>query len=69
MVTLSLGTKKKSYPSIKAAALVVASQTNEPVERVYMRMYMRLRAGKKPVTAVKQKARKYTMNKQQEIAA
>lgn len=59
MVTLSLGTKKKSYPSIMAAAEATAATTGEPVKKIYMRMYMRLRAGKKAVTAVKQHARKY----------
>lgn len=44
------------YPSIKAAASAVAKQTGEPVERAYIRLYMRKRAGKK----LWSKARKYT---------
>lgn len=61
-VQVSTGNKKKSYPSIKAAAAVVAASTGEPVERVYIRLYMRMRAGEKPATAMKRKARKYTVN-------
>lgn len=52
MVTLSLGTKKKVYPSIKAAA--------EASGISYMTLYMRLRFGVKPATAVSRKVRKYT---------
>lgn len=59
MKTLSLGTKKKSYNSIMEAAKVVAASNNEPVERAYIRLYMRLRASKKPVTAMKAAPRKY----------
>lgn len=58
-VQVSLGTKKKSYPSIMAAAIVAANATGEPVEKVYMRMYMRMRAGAKAVTAMNKPARKY----------
>lgn len=58
-VQISLGTKKKSFPSIKAAAIVAAQASGEPVAKVYMRMYMRMRAGAKPVTAMRKPARKY----------
>lgn len=60
-VKISLGAKKKSFKSIREAAEVVASQTGEKVERVYMRLYMRLRAGKTVASAVKAPARKYTL--------
>ena len=56
MVTVQYGAVK--YPSIKAAAEAVATKTGEPVERAYMRLYMRKRAGKK----LWNKARKYTIN-------
>ena len=56
---ISLGTKKKTFNSIMEAAKVVAAQTGEPIERSYMRLYMRMRVGKKPVTAMKAPARKY----------
>ena len=56
---ISLGTKKKSYKSIMEAAKTVAAKTGEPVDRVYIRMYMRMRSGKKVVTAMKQAPRKY----------
>lgn len=52
MVTLSMGNKKKIYRSIKAAS----EATGVP----YMTLYMRLRFGVKPVTAVKRPIRKYT---------
>lgn len=52
MVTVSLGTKKKSFRSIKEAA----AYTKIP----YMTLYMRLRFGVKPATAVSRKVRKYT---------
>lgn len=58
-VQLSLGTKKKSYPSIKAAAMAQAQVTGEPVGRVYIRMWKRLNAGSKPATAMRKAARKY----------
>lgn len=52
MVTLSLGNKKKQFRSIKEAAEV----TGVP----YMTLYMRLRFGVKPVTAISKPVRKYT---------
>lgn len=51
MVTLSLGNKKKSYRSIKLAAKAAGMP--------YITLYMRLRAGDKPATAVKKPVRKY----------
>jgi hypothetical protein len=57
MVTLSLGNKKKTYPSIKAAAL----ETGIP----YMTLYMRLRMGlnaKKALTKPVRTYNKKTMN-------
>lgn len=59
MKTISLGTKKKSYNSIMEAAKVVASKTGEPLDRVYIRFYMRMRAGKKVASAFKAPARQY----------
>lgn len=56
MVTLSYGAVK--YKSIRAAAQAISSKTGEPVERAYMRLYMRKRAGNK----LWSKARKYTIN-------
>lgn len=61
-VQISTGNKKKSYRSIREAAAVVANSTGEPFDRVYMRLYMRMRSGMKPVTAMRKKARKYTLN-------
>ena len=49
--TVSLGSKKKSFKSIRLAA----EAANVP----YMTFYMRLRAGMKPATAVKKPVRKY----------
>ncbi len=56
MVTVQYGAVK--YPSIKAAAVAIAKKTGEPVERAYIRLYMRKRAGK-PLWS---KARKYQLN-------
>lgn len=56
---ISLGTKKKSFNSIMEAAKVVAAQTGEPVQRVYLRFYMRLRAGKPVKQALYKSARPY----------
>jgi len=56
---ISLGKKKKSFNSIMEAAKVVAAQTGEPLDRVYIRLYMRMRSGKKPVTAMNKAPRKY----------
>jgi len=58
-VKISLGMKKKSFNSIMEAAKMVASQTGEPVNRAYIRMWKRLNSGKKPATAMKQPARQY----------
>lgn len=56
-VSINYGAVK--FKSIRAAAEAVASKTGEPVERVYMRLYMRKRNdAKKPLWS---KARKYTM--------
>lgn len=57
MVTLSLGNKKKTFPSIKAAA----QATGIP----YITLYMRLRMGLKPAKALTKPVRTYkrkTMN-------
>ena len=51
MVTVSLGTKKKTFKSIKE----MSEATGVP----YMTLYMRLRFGKKPMTAAKKPVRKY----------
>ena len=51
MVTVSLGTKKKVYRSIKE----MAAATGVP----YMTLYMRLRMGTKPLTAGRKPVRKY----------
>lgn len=52
MVTVSLGNKKRTFKSIKQAA----DETGIP----YMTLYMRLRFGVKPATAISRKVRKYT---------
>lgn len=52
MVTLSLGNKKKTFPSIKAAA----QETGIP----YMTLYLRLRMGMRPSEAIKKPVRKYS---------
>ena len=52
MVTLSLGTKKKVYKSIREASVA----TGVP----YMTLYMRLRAGVKAAKAINTPVRKYT---------
>lgn len=51
MVTLSLGTKKRTFKSIREAS----EATGVP----YMTLYMRLRMGLKPATAVRKPVRKY----------
>lgn len=51
MVTISMGTKKKQFKSIKEAAEVTGIK--------YMTLYMRLRAGDKPATAAKKPVRAY----------
>lgn len=51
MVMIKLGNKKKSYRSIKLAA--------EAAGIKYITLYMRLRAGDKPCTAVKKPVRPY----------
>lgn len=59
-VALSLGTKKRTYKSIKQAAMEVTAKTGEPFNRVYMRLYMRYRKlGWKGASAVNRKPRKY----------
>lgn len=52
MVTIKLGNKKKSFPSIKAAA--------EAAGMPYITLYQRLRAGMKPKEAMKAPVRPYT---------
>lgn len=51
MIIVKLGNKKKAYRSIKLAA--------EASGIKYITLYMRLRAGDKPTTAVNKKVRKY----------
>lgn len=51
MKTVSMGTKKKQYASIK----MMAVETGVP----YMTLYMRLRFGVKPAQAAKKPVRKY----------
>jgi hypothetical protein len=51
MVTLSLGTKKRTFKSIREAADFYGLP--------YMTIYMRLRMGLKLATAVKKPVRKY----------
>lgn len=52
MKTVSMGTKKKQYASIKMAAAAAGVS--------YMTYYMRLRMGTKPLQAVKKPVRVYT---------
>ena len=52
MVTVDLGNKKRKFRSIREAAEVSGIP--------YMTLYMRLRFGKKPLTAVRKPVRKYT---------
>jgi hypothetical protein len=54
MKMVSLGTKKKSYRSIKLAV---------PAGMSYITYYMRLRAGMKPAIAAKKAVRKYQKEK------
>lgn len=49
--TVSLGTKKKQFKSIRLAA--------EAAGVPYMTFYMRLRAGMKPQEAIRKPVRKY----------
>ena len=58
-VKISLGKKKKSFNSIMEAAKLIAAQTGEPVSRVYIRIYMRMRAGKPVGSALQRKPRQY----------
>ena len=51
MVTISMGNKKRTFKSIRLAA--------EASGIKYMTLYMRLRAGDKPATAMNRKVRKY----------
>lgn len=51
MKSISMGTKKKVFKSIKLAA--------EAAGVSYMTYYMRLRMGTKPVTAASKPVRKY----------
>lgn len=60
MVQVQMGAIK--FNSIRAMAVKLAAKTGEPVSRCYMRLYMRMRAGKKAGTAFQKKARKYTIN-------
>ncbi len=51
------------YSSIKAAAVAMAKKSGEPVERVYIRLYMRKRNGNK----LWSKPRKYVKKETQTI--
>ena len=51
MVTISMGNKKRTFKSIRLAA--------EASGIKYITLYMRLRAGDKPVTAMNKSVRKY----------
>ena len=64
---ISLGNKKKTFNSIMEAAKVVATSNGENVERAYMRLYMRMRSGKKPITAMKAPARKYVRKQVEQV--
>ncbi len=55
MKSISMGTKKKQFKSIKLAA----AEFNIP----YMTLYMRIRMGKTLAQAVKEPVRKYTTSK------
>jgi hypothetical protein len=52
MVTIKMGNKKKQFKSIRLAA--------EAADIPYMTLYMRLRAGVKPVSAMNKPVRVYT---------
>jgi len=58
-VKISLGKKKKSFNSIMEAARLISAQTGEPIQRTYIRCYMRLRSGKTVASAMKQPPRQY----------
>ncbi len=51
MVTVDLGNKKRKFKSVKEAALACGVP--------YITLYMRLRFGVKPATAVRKPVRKY----------
>lgn len=55
------------FNSIRAMAETLAAKTGEPVNRVYIRLYMRMRAGKNASKAFHAPKRKYTM--QETVAA
>lgn len=57
MVTVQKGAVK--FKSIRAAAESLSVKTGEPVNRVYMRTYMRLRFGQSASKAFHTKPRKY----------
>lgn len=66
-VKISLGKKKKTFNSIMEAARLISAQTGEPVERTYMRCYMRLRAGNKVASALKAPPRKYVRKQVEQV--
>lgn len=59
MVQVQMGAVK--FTSIRAMAQTLSAKTGEPEQRVYMRLYMRMRAGKKAGTAFQKPKRKYAM--------
>jgi len=56
---ISLGKKKKSFNSIMEAAKVQATTSGEPVQRVYIRLWKRINAGKTVASALKSPPRQY----------
>lgn len=66
-IKFTTGSKKKVFKSLKEAARKVAEKTGEPENRVYIRMYMRLRSGKSAVVAMNKAPRQY--NRQMEATA
>lgn len=50
------------YHSIRDMAVSLAAKTGEPVDRVYIRLYMRMRAGKNASKAFHTPKRKYRLN-------
>lgn len=59
MVAVKKGAVK--FNSIRKMAETLAAKTGEPVNRVYMRLYMRMRAGKNASVAFHKPKRKYVM--------
>lgn len=60
MVQVQKGAVK--FVSIRAMAEAAAKVSDEPVNKVYMRLYMRMRMGQNASKAFHRKARKYKIN-------